>query len=448
MTTYLHKLQVFDDFTSVSGWSESANLATAGYGVSRNTTSTYLKTGTSSMKLYFDHDAGTVGSANKTYSSTTDFTPYDAFWVNLYIDDINDLSATTDQALRMNIGNDSSNSFTYYKDKTELKTGWNLVKWTLDTVNATTGAPDLKTVDYIRIVSYDGAVSDYSLYVDSIWLIKSYTFSPGLSSLTRKSSYGITSHNIPYRSSPIHQKTGGGDVTWNLSSILIDDQSGNVSYNTERDKFLDASQLDDLLGSTCILETGETSPSIEFRDCAGTEDTEFDMNDDDDEIRKFIYVPTTRNLKSAKVYMYLKETGTGTLDTTITVNDVVHNSVFTSADIAAYAWVSSSIAPEILVEGYNEILLSEGTDTNDGSDFFTIGIDTDNDYGRSQISDEGGTYADETGEYMIYLECTFEDCNPHSTTPKQVIVSNVNRNYVAGSPNNFPYSMTLIEDKI
>jgi len=455
MVNYLHKRTTFDDFASVSGWSEAGNLATAGYGVSRNTTSTYIKTGNSSMRLYFDYDADTNGLTTKTYSSTTDMTPYDEVWVNYYVDDENDLKAAVDhERFRLYLGNDGSNYFLYStlaSDSIALpQTGWNVVKWTIDSAQGVTGAPDLSTVDYVSFISYDNSVSDYNIYIDSIWLVKTYTFAPGLSALSRSSSYNVSTIQIPRRKTPIHQRIGQSNTVWSLSCMLIDDTSGNVSYNTERDKLLDASQLDDLLGQSCILETGETSASIEFRDVAGTEDGGFDMNHDDDEIRKWIYVPTVSNLKTASVYLYVKETGSDAdLDMDITVNDVVHTSIFASADIgSSYAWKNFSISPEILVEGYNEILMSEGTGNNDGSDYFSIGIDTDDDYGRSQLDDEGGGYADETGEYMIYLLCTYEDTNPYIDSPKQVLVTDVKRSYPAGTADHLTYTLTLVEDKI
>lgn len=451
MVVNLYRKLVFDDFTSVDGWSGSGNCITSGYGASRNTTSTYIKTGKSSMKVAFDYDASTEGSLTKTYSVTHDFSLYDEVWINFYIDDLNDLSSTTDQAFRMRIGNDSSNYLFFKRDKTELKTGWNLIKMDLDAMDSVTGSVDLKTVDYLMFTSYDSGVSDYNIYIDSLWLMKKIilqnTFGPVKKGITGRTAI----QSIPNRNTPVVQVIGKDSPTWSIDFTLLESYDGStVLYGSEYDRVLQSSLLEDCLLKPCVLEPDLTSKTIEFRDDDGASNADANIDATTDYFRKWIYVPSVSNLKTATLYVYVKEHASNppedadTLD--VKVNGVWHVGVWNGTNTTGtYAWLTLSLSPEHLVEGYNEIQI-RGVGVS-ASDIFCLGTDTGSDYARSQYStDSGSTWTDTTGEYMIYLACTFEHHTQYALVPMHIIPTNIELNYEKGKLSVLPYHMEFIED--
>jgi len=451
MTMSLYRKQVFDDFTSVDGWVGAGNCATSGYGPQRNTTSSFIKTGKASMKVAFDYDANTSGTISKTYTSTYAFSKYDEVWINVYIDDVNDLDATGDQAFRFYVGNDNSNYLRFYKDDSELKSGWNTLKWVLTNLDDYVGITDLDSVDYLSIQSYDGGVSDYTFYFDSIWLMKKIVLHNTMSPVSRRMRGRATGYTIPRRTTPLVQTTGVEPSEWSLDFTLLNSYGNSVvSYGSEYDRVLSSSQLEDCLLKPCVLEPGLESSTIEFRDDDGVADSGGGIDDANDRLKKYVYVPTVTNLKTATVYVYLREDPSNPVqdaDTVdVSVNSVWYVGVWSGADTStSYQWLTLELPPELLVEGFNEIIF-RGVGVS-GSDVFQVGIDTNVGYQRSQYSTDGGsTYSATAGEYMVYLSCTYEHLSQYSTTPRHIIPTGIDFNYQAGRVHTLPYRMSFVED--
>jgi len=452
MTMNLYCKTVFDDFTSIGVWGDATgNLASSGYGASRNTDTAYIKTGKASMKLFFDYDASTDGRIVGNYTNTYDFSKYDEVWVNLYVDDVNDLDSTV--AFLLSFGTSASHylsSPSSLRTRSNFKNGWNVLKIPIKDMS-TYGAPDITEVDWFGVRSDDNGVSDYVIYMDSVWLMKKIILHNTMSPVSRRLRGRAAGYTIPRRTTPLVQTTGVEPSEWSLDFTLLNSYNGStVSYGGEYDRVLSSSQLEDCLLKPCVLEPDLASSTIDFRDDDGSEDNSVDFDDENDYRRKFVYVPTITNLKTATVYAYIKEDASNppedgdTVD--IKVNGVWHVGAWSGVDTtSSYQWLTLDLSPELLVEGWNEIQMRcVGVSA---SDIFVLGIDSTNDYNRSHGStDAGVNWSPATGEYMIYVSCTYEHLSQYSTTPRHVIPTAIDFNYQAGRVHTLPYRMAFVED--
>ena len=156
-----------DSCDSITGWSTSNGT------VSVNTTT--FKEGIGSLNIIKNSVAGSVKPSKTTTS--VNFTNKElSLWI--YIDSTIYNYLTASNAIEIKFGNDSSNHYYWYKNLSNLISGWNIIdKLTFSNKSGVTGTPTISSINYTAIkINVDDTNSTWtsgSAIVDDIKVVSS-----------------------------------------------------------------------------------------------------------------------------------------------------------------------------------------------------------------------------------------------------------------------------------
>lgn len=168
-------LEVLDDCgdtSDISNWSENDD------GLAPVDNQVYVKEGSHSMALGVDASlVGGIAAYWVNSISLGDLSQYQNDWGYLwfYLPTLDHFN-TGAVCLRYYLGSGATDYIRFSWAKGDLSVGWNLLKCDFDNPESSGGTVDWSAIDYqnIRIIEKTGNTDDFTLYVDSIMLVRPF----------------------------------------------------------------------------------------------------------------------------------------------------------------------------------------------------------------------------------------------------------------------------------
>ncbi|MBA7601427.1 hypothetical protein ES703_08500 [subsurface metagenome] len=161
------------DTSNIEAWGELKD------GLNPVDETTLVKEGSHSMRLGVDADLDVANYATwDNYRSLGDLSAYQHDWLYLwvYFSTLDYVEPVTDAALVI-IGTVYGDSVYRTWARSELTVGWNLLKFDFDNPSGVLGTIDWTNIRFMRILTYEvaGSTTDFTIYVDSIMLVRPFS---------------------------------------------------------------------------------------------------------------------------------------------------------------------------------------------------------------------------------------------------------------------------------